>query len=110
MVGAAVAAGGFLFASGQIPLDPATGGLVSADSLALVRVGQESGSLAAGLRAALGARGRDSVIWGAIAGRLGYLCALVLFASLILSFSATASYLATIECSVVAETDLTEPK
>jgi type II secretory pathway component PulF len=64
----------------------ATGGLISGDSLALVRVGQESGSLAAGLRAALRARGRDSVIWGAIAGRLGYLCAVVLFASTIVSF------------------------
>ncbi len=64
----------------------ATGGLISGDSLALVRVGQESGSLAAGLRAALHARGRDSAIWGAIAGRLGYLCALVLFASSIVMF------------------------
>jgi len=64
----------------------ATGGLVSGDSLAMVRVGQESGSLAAGLRAAVRARDRDAALWGAIAGRLGYLCALVLFASGILIF------------------------
>ena len=41
----------------------ATGGLVSGDSLAMVRVGQESGSLAAGLRAAARARGADSALW-----------------------------------------------
>ena len=64
----------------------ATGGLVSGDSLAMVRVGQESGSLAAGLRAAVRARDADATIWGSIAGKLGYLCALIVFASGILIF------------------------
>jgi len=64
----------------------ATGGLISGDSLALLRVGQESGSMAAGLRAALRARDADATIWGSIAGKVGYLCALIVFASGILVF------------------------
>ena len=47
----AVAAGGFLFVSGQIPIDPATGAVVAGDIRAQTR------QVLANLKAILGARG-----------------------------------------------------
>lgn len=62
------------------------GGMVPEEALVPIRVGQELGALPEGLREATAPTGPIQAVWDQLAGKLAYLCAVVVFASGIIVF------------------------
>lgn len=62
------------------------GGMVPEEALVPIRVGQELGALPEGLRQATAPTGPIQAVWDQLSGKLAYLCAVVVFASLIMTF------------------------
>jgi len=62
------------------------GGMVPQEAVAPIRVGQELGALAEGLRQATAPTGTVQSVWDQLAGKLAYLCFVVVFASGIITF------------------------
>jgi type II secretory pathway component PulF len=64
----------------------AVGGLVPRDAIVPIHVGQELGALPEGLRQATAPTGTFQSVWDQLAGKLAYLCAVVVFAAVVVTF------------------------
>jgi type II secretory pathway component PulF len=64
----------------------AVGGLVPRDAIVPIHVGQELGALPEGLRQATVPTGAFQSVWDQLAGKLAYLCFVVVFASGVVTF------------------------
>jgi type II secretory pathway component PulF len=62
------------------------GGMVPEEAVVPIQVGQELGALDQGLRQATAPTGPYQAVWDQLAGKVAYLCFLVLFASSVITF------------------------
>ena len=77
------------FVAAGTPLPDAlafVGGMVPRESLVPIRVGQDLGALSAGLRQATAPPGPQQTVWDQLAGRVAYLCLVILWTAGVSAF------------------------